>query len=443
MTLVRRPLALLPALALFAAATAAPAAPDPDEKFERAAKRNHVPGMVEAAAEIAAAPSEDGAEVLAKYGGLIEDVEVYVAARDALAACVEAGDDAREEVVKGLTRGRRMEQKALCADALGRAGVVDEEILEALTEALEEREVSVRIAAIRALRAIRAPEVVAPLFTRLGELDMEGADAEVEELYDALLELTGQSFTVIEDWEKWWETAGPDFDPTAVQRAETGGEAGTRQRASSGRIFDSEVRSSRFVLCLDISSSMRVIDLPPGDTWTDPDGNQRHYRDPGMGWPPDPQSRFVRARTEFVEFVRALDPHVRFTIVVFGAQPDTKVWEDQLVVASGRNKGKAIQFVEGLQWSGATRTDLALERCFEVQEADTIYLFSDGIPQRKGAGGELEAIPQDEVLEKARTLNRARKVRLNVYGFATVSGAAKAFMRRLAEQNEGEYKDIR
>jgi hypothetical protein len=202
------------------------------------------------------------------------------------------------------------------------------------------------------------------------------------------------------------------------------------------------VLSQRFVLVLDISNSMRVIDLADGETSTNKDGNAVPYRDPGTSWPPDPASRFMRARNEFVEFIKQLDGRVNFTIVVFGAERDCRTWNPQLQRANAGNKDKAIQFVTGLRWSGATRTDLALEQAFAVQGADTIYLFSDGIPERE-SGGKTTPIPQDEVITKAKTLNRARKMRLNVFGFATVSAGTKAFLRQLAEENDGEYQDIR
>ena len=411
--------------------------PDPEDVFERAARQGNTAAMVEAAERLAAAPSEDGTEVLVEYGALVEDFAVYQAALGALRAAREQ-DESLEEIIKGLERSRRFEAKVLCADAL--AGFDNEDAVEALGEALEAREGPVRIAAIRALQTTATRAVVPMLFGRLGELDMDSADAEVEELYTALLALTGQSYETLADWENYWAGVPADFDPRQRNRG-GGDEVTTRTRSSQGRIFGSEVRSQRFVLCLDISTSMRVIDLPGNETETNDNGNPVGYRDPGVNRAPDPESRFERARAQFCEFIGGLSRSTQFAIVVFGASPETRLWQPRLVPATPRSKEQAIAWVQGLQWSGGTRTDLALEQAFSVEGADTIYMFSDGIPERAGAGG-TQRIPEAEVLGLAQTLNRVRKVRINVYGFARVSRSTKEFLERLASENGGEYQDI-
>lgn len=97
--------------------------------------------------------------------------------------------------------------------------------------------------------------------------------------------------------------------------------------------------------------------------------------------------------------------------------------------------------MKSLKWSAATRTDLAMEQAFTVDGADSIYLFSDGIPERRDRG-KAQDIPQDEILSKVRALNRTRKLRVNCYGIAG-SKTMRDFLRRLAEENDGEYQDIR
>ena len=78
---------------------------------------------------------------------------------------------------------------------------------------------------------------------------------------------------------------------------------------------------------------------------------------------------------------------------------------------------------------------------FKVPEVDSIYLYSDGNPERY-RGGPSWSIPQDKVLKKVRALNRARKLKINCYGMSSRSDTRK-FLRKLAEENGGEYRDIR
>jgi hypothetical protein len=408
---------------------------DAVKDLERAAKSGSQDKIAEALEAVQAAPpDEDAVETILKIVPMLTKREAYLAAVEALAAA--APGKAREAVAKGLTRGRALPQRVACADALG--AVQDDAAVTALADGLKDREQPVRVAVIRSLSRLERRACIEPLFRRLFEIPDRSGGTEVEELFRALTHLTGQAFNTLEDWEKYHSTLAADFDPKT--RRGTGEEATTRTRESEGKLFDSEVTSRSFVLVLDISSSMRVIDLPEGETWTDPQGKTHGFRDPGMG-NPDEQSRFRRAQREFVQFIESLTPRTKFAIVVFGNQ--ARLWHEELVPANDANKRAAVQFVQGLQWEPATVTDVALERAFSVPGADTIYLFSDGIPERPGPSGGNMPIPQDEVIAKAQELNLTRKLRLHCYGFATASTSTRGFLRRLAESNDGEYKDIR
>lgn len=431
----RQPLTAAASLALLALLCGM-APPDPEKDLERALKSGNMTAAIAALEAMRDAPTtKDHVKTIVKVVPALTKREAYLAAVEALAA---TQGDARKEVVKTLTKGRAPAQRVACADALGQSGG-DDETVSALAEALDDREVPVRIATIRALSRLERRACIEPLYERLFQIEDRSGGTEVEELYRALAHLTGQAFETLEDWEKYASTLPADYDPKA--RGATGEEATTRTRASEGKIFDSMVTSRSFVLVLDISSSMRVIDLPPGEKWKDDKGKEHDYRDPGMGQPHD-DSRFRRAQREFVQFIESLTPRTKFALVVYGNRARAWPEAEQLVPASEQNKRQAIQFVQGLQWEPATVTDEALEKAFSIAGADTIYLFSDGIPERQ-KNGKNEDIPQDEVIAKAQELNLTRKLRLHCYGFATASSSVRGFLRRLAEANDGEYKDIR
>lgn len=327
----------------------------------------------------------------------------------------------------------------LCADALG--GQPGAASVKALGEAINDKEKPVRIAVIRALQRIERGDCIPILYGRLEKVGFKSADAEAEQLYGALFALTGQAYETVEDWSNWWKSVGADFDPKA--RNKGGDEHTTLVRHGEGKIFDSVVRSQDFVLLLDISSSMRVIDLPAGETWKDKKGKSHKYKDPDPSGrkKAHPDSRFERSRAAYIKFIEGLSERAKFTIIPFGEAKDTKPWKPKPVPANKSNKKAAIDYVKKLRFSYATRTDLALEAAFKIPSIDSIYLYSDGIPEQLKSGKTLE-IPQDDILEKARTLNRARKLTINCYAMAS-GKAMREFLRKLAEQNDGEYQDIR
>jgi hypothetical protein len=424
-------------IALVALATPA-LAKDAVKTFEKAVKGGaNSATLVEAAARVGDDLNKKGVKSLLKYGALVENIDVYLAARDALS---NAKGEALAELATGVVKSKRSESRVLAADALG--GIPGAESVAALGKALGDKEKPVRIAAIRALKRLERGDAVPHLFERLGEVGFDSADAEAEELYGTLFALTQQAYENLEDWKKWWETAGPDFDPKSVVKG-AGDHKGTLTRGGEGKIFGSVVRSQAFVLCLDISSSMRVIDLKPGETWKDKQGKSHKYKDPDPSGrkKPHPDSRFEKAREAFLKFIEGMSARAKFTIVIFGAQKDTKPWKPKPVPANKKNKKEAMDFVKKLRYGYATRTDLALEEAFKIEGVDSIYLYSDGIPE-KLKGGKSVPIPQEEILEKARTLNRTRKLKINTYGMAS-SKAMREFLRKLAEENDGEYQDIR
>jgi hypothetical protein len=411
----------------------APPDQDPAKDLEKALKANNAEQIVAALDGMRdAPPNEDHVKLLLRVVPTLTARDTYQAAVQALAAA--APGKGRDEVIKTATKGRVLAQRVACVDAL--ASVEDANAITALGEALEDREVPVRIAAIRSLSRAERRACIEPLFRRLFKIDDRSGGAEVEELFRALHHLTGQAFEALEDWEKYHQNLAADYDPKARP---AGGEVTTRTRASEGKIFDSVVVSRAFVLVLDISSSMRVIDLPAGEKEKGPDGKEHAYRDPGMG-APNEASRFMRAKREFVQFIESLTPATKFSLVVYGNQ--ARQWREELVPANEANKRAAVQFVQGLQWEAATVTDKALEEAFKIPGIDTIYLFSDGIPERQ-RNGKNEDIPKAEVIARAVELNLTRKLRINCYGFATASNAVKDFLRELATANDGEYKDIR
>ena len=203
------------------------------------------------------------------------------------------------------------------------------------------------------------------------------------------------------------------------------------------------IESKRFVFVIDVSKSMHIKDPVRGGerarktsggkgTRGDCDVCGGTHRGIGLD---DSRMRVERVKRELVRIVRKLDKDVRFNILAFST--DVTPWgkADDLIQATEANKRKAIEFVKALTYDAFTSTDYALERAFDHQEANAIYLLSDGTPLRDG-----EHLPKKPILEMVAYKNRLRKVKIFTFGFS--NDADWAFLRRLSEENGGTFTPV-
>ena len=103
--------------------------------------------------------------------------------------------------------------------------------------------------------------------------------------------------------------------------------------------------------------------------------------------------------------------------------------------------------MQRLQPENGTNTWEALRVALRDEDVDTIFFLSDGTPT---VG---KVVDQDEILAEVRELNRWRRVRIHTVallkGEAPASmgaeenpAASASFMRRLAEENGGDFREI-
>lgn len=203
-------------------------------------------------------------------------------------------------------------------------------------------------------------------------------------------------------------------------------------------LFGKPLDSRAFVIALDVSSSMRVIDMPPDELWTDEEGKSHRWRDPGLG-PPEEGSRFRRVKREVARLISTLRADTSFGLVVFGTR--ARSWRPWLVAATRSNRKAAALYVEGLPWEAGTATGEGLDLAFGLR-ADTVLLITDGVPERTLADGTREEIPHGELVERSRALNPGGSVRMHCFGFFGGSDGVHRFLHDLAAAHEGEYRDI-
>lgn len=240
---------------------------------------------------------------------------------------------------------------------------------------------------------------------------VRGKDDRLEDAFErALSRITGAEVGSDPDlWRSWWD-ANKDRPPAEVARREA------PTTVAGPRYYGFAVRSSRAVFVVDVSRSM---------SWN---------------------GRLDDARAELVQVLEHLPARTRFTIIPFS--DSAPPWSEKLLTATPDVVRRAVHFVERLEPLGGTNSFAALRAAFADEEVDSIYFLSDGYPS-SGA-----VVDPEEILAQVREMNRWRRIRIHT--IALIKGepppefvdmedrqAAERFMRRLAEENDGRFVEVR
>jgi hypothetical protein len=210
----------------------------------------------------------------------------------------------------------------------------------------------------------------------------------------------------------------------------------TRLRAAAENRFEGiQLTGKRVVFLVDMSGSMELIDdrTPDAAKW------------PGV-------------RDSVLKIMRSLPQLEKFQVVLFSdsvsyllGQPGT--WIDYNPTTSADRVGTALAATKP---KGNTNMYAAMEAAFRFRASgmDTMYLFSDGLPNI-GAGLDAQQARTLKEFERSEILSRhiratlksawnvARsnqpKVRINAVGFFYESPEVGAFLWALARENDGSF----
>lgn len=248
-----------------------------------------------------------------------------------------------------------------------------------------------------------------------------------QDALQALVRLSGEEIDTAADWRGWWKVKAEGFQPSGKTSASA---IGGTVRRNAPKLFGKEILSKKVVFILDVSGSMALKDPK------DEAGNKGRWVDPkNANYPKIPveRMRMFRLKKAMSKALGELPPDTYFTLITFSST--IAKWKPKLVPATSKNKADAKKFTAGMAPQGFTWTDVALERAFDVKDANAFYLFSDGIPQKEKG----KYIDRAEILEKVKQLNRLRKVRIYTIGFGE---ADAGFMTALATQNGGDFTAV-
>src|SRR6185503_5817118 len=179
------------------------------------------------------------------------------------------------------------------------------------------------------------------------------------------------------------------------------------------------------------------------------------------------KTRIEVAKKEIISTIYVLRPIVHFNVIWYESTPTP--WRQELVPATWINKLDAIQTADKIAASGGTNIWDAVELGFKMLEAaqtksavnpvtldrkanyatstngvDTMFLMTDGKPNT----GRINKA--EDILAELKKVNRLRKVTLHTIcvgdippGGPTPDSPDPVFLRKIADQNNGEFVHIR
>lgn len=320
--------------------------------------------------------------------------------------------EAQKVVIDSVANHKDWEIRASCVRVL--ASYSGEYAFSKIGEALEDKKWQVRSSALRTLghkrRRASIPLLIERLKKDVGRLKQDAVWS--------LRRITGQTYEAdYADWNNWWTANESFFEIPTLTEVKKNLEDGPKDLKTAvesglyGRIY-----SEKIAFLFDVSGSMRA--------GTDMQG--------------------TRAEIAFKQLIDVLEnqltPKTYFNIIAFSE--DVLPLKKRLTKAKPSAVKSAKKWVQKLAVGGETNVYGALKAAFEDRDVDTIYLLSDGVP----TVGE-ESIPELIQREVAKW-NRDRRIIINCIGFFPGDAKnqdkaeARTFLLRLAEQNEGFYKEI-
>jgi hypothetical protein len=265
---------------------------------------------------------------------------------------------------------------------------------------LSARDWRLRSAAYHYAASVRRAESVPLLIEALGQ---ESGRLE-QECRVALDSLTRLWFQEPARWKQWWRDAEANFvlppppPEKKEERKEPEGAGGTK-----AAFYGIPVYSTRVLYCLDVSGSMNE---PVGTGVT----------------------RMDIAKRALKAALEKAPAGSEVNVLFFDT--DVHVFSKRLVdLSRERERKKLFAFIDESAPLGGTNLEGVLSAALEQQEADTIFLLSDGDPS---VGAILDP------LELARhVLQRNRTQRLRIHGVSV--GQESVLLRELAKATGGEY----
>lgn len=208
--------------------------------------------------------------------------------------------------------------------------------------------------------------------------------------------------------------------------------------------FGDEIISKRVIFIIDRSGSMAEKSDWKPELETGGGG--------GSGEKLEGDKKIDVAKFELKRAIRGLASDAVFTIITYSDEPT--VWKEELVPATQGNKDEAIKFVDAIAAKGGTNIYDPVEKAYKMKPsaaaaavkkpvkqsttisdlphgADTLYLLSDGLPNRG------QITDPTEIRARVKEMNKEAMMTINTVGVGR--DANEDFMKGLATDTGGKY----
>jgi Mg-chelatase subunit ChlD len=225
--------------------------------------------------------------------------------------------------------------------------------------------------------------------------------------------LTGENFGAsMHTWKSWYTDQGDAYTLPTKDQARAMIDARKNKSKHNGTIAESgyhgiAVPSGGVVFVLDISGSMNSR-FSPTETY------YQHFSN------------------ALAETVLALKPDTSFNIILFSS--GVRTWKSELVESSEKNCLGAQAWLEKTTPGGATNIYGALTTALSFDEAQTIFIMTDGSP----SAGEFQM--PESILAEIDRINRDRFIQINTIAAGSIRAE---FLADLAATNGGKAVDMR
>jgi len=343
--------------------------------------------------------------------------EVREAAYEVLKGCGD-DDEAVEVIIKALKRLESGDVRAQLMKVLWgfKRSDADEAVLKGLADPAWE----VRLTVAELIGRSKAADRSIPFRKRIIEMLIKVVVVEPDKrvrnyMRGALYELTNQDFgTDKKKWEEWWQKHKARY---GIPREKETDEPPTKGKIRTEvvpweeeetptkprpRFFGEEISKKRVFFVIDVSGSMS---------------------EPASGG-----TKLDVVKKEMKNAIQAMDETYKFNMLFYNH--GYRMWKPSLQKATKQVKAQAVTEIDRQMPMGMTNIWAAVKKAMEDGDTKLIILLSDGLPT---AG----ITDTNKILEDVKKWNKYRKIQINTVG---MQGADFDFLRKLAEQNGGKFR---
>jgi hypothetical protein len=357
-------------------------------------------------------------------------------AREVAAEGLAANAGGSEAAIK---MGREKDERVTAAVLRGLRGKNETVVFEFARDCLKAESWPVRLEAAMTLEKLNQPRLIPPLIEALSREDGRLRD----DIRDCLRRATGQNFdSDAEQWKRWWIDNKASLEGENPTTALFGTLKGRPAAPEKKSVYGIETRSRKILFIIDTSGSMKEPITQAKGTPTNASAEELENRN---------MIKIERAKKELRNAIRVLEADATFNIISFGT--NVTLWKDKAVKGDMKAKGEALAFVSEMEPAGGTWAYGAFQEAFRLAgmgaldkyydpSFDTIYFISDGAPTNNDMD-KPEAIDPETLLDAVHEWNKLGKLRIHAIAIDPRAGGGKfiQFMKKLASQNEGEYRE--